>query len=395
MGLRILVETPLPVLLHRRPAFDRGPELRERRLGKVEAALRVPTEGTFGERDLVGTERGAVRIGTALLVGRAVADGGTDDHQRRSPGVGDGFAQRDVERREIGVAIVDAQHLPTVRREPTTDVLGERQRGGTVERYVVAVVEANQFPEPQVAGERCRLGRHAFHEIPVGHQRVGSMVDDGVARTIETVRERTLGDRHAHSVGDALAERARRGLDSRRHERLGMSRRAALPLTERSQVVEGEVVSGQVQEAIEQHAAVTRREYEAVAVGPLGIPRIVSQVLVPEDVRHRGGAHRQAGMAGVGLLHRVDRQHPDGVDAQLLDGCLGGRHGLFVSFDPTRHASPASRPRSSCIWTGRAAQRPDAVAADSATGSGTTLASCRANISGSVVGRAQTPRSHT
>jgi hypothetical protein len=37
-----------------------------------------------------------------------------------------------------------------------------------------------------------------------------------------------------------------------------------------------------------------------------------------EDVRQVGGPHRHAGVAAVGLLDGIRRQHPDGVDRLLL-----------------------------------------------------------------------------
>src|SRR5688500_1172811 len=44
----------------------------------------------------------------------------------------------------------------------------------------------------------------------------------------------------------------------------------------------------------------------------------VPQVLCPEHVGQRGGAHRHARMPRLGLLYRVDGQHPDGVDAEVV-----------------------------------------------------------------------------
>ena len=57
----------------------------------------------------------------------------------------------------------------------------------------------------------------------------------------------------------------------------------------------------------EQHRAVPAGEDEAVAVWPSRDWRVVAQVVRPEGIGHRGGAHRQAGVAGVGLLHAIRR----------------------------------------------------------------------------------------
>ena len=94
-------------------------------------------------------------------------------------------------------------------------------------------------------------------------------------------------------------------------------------------VVQRQVVAGQVQQAVEQHRAVPGREHEAVAIGPVGIARVVLEEARPQHVGHRRGAERHAGMAAVGLLHHVHRQEADGVDALLVEfvehGCLSYR----------------------------------------------------------------------
>ena len=53
----------------------------------------------------------------------------------------------------------------------------------------------------------------------------------------------------------------------------GWPGRPAAPLAERLEVVERQVVAGQVQQAVEQRAAVAGRQDEAVAVGPVRIAR--------------------------------------------------------------------------------------------------------------------------
>ena len=150
------------------------------------------------------------------------------------------------------------------------------------------------------------------------------MVDDLVSRTVEAGRQRPLGDRHPDRVGRALAQRACRGLDPRRQEPFGMARCAASPLPESLQVLHRQVIAGQIEKAIEQHAAVPRREHEPVAVGPLRILRVVLQVPLPEDVGHGSGAERQTGMARFRLLNGVDRERANRVDAQLVHGLPDG-----------------------------------------------------------------------
>src|SRR5581483_4364753 len=86
------------------------------------------------------------------------------------------------------------------------------------------------------------------------------------------------GERHADAVGEALPERTGGGLDAGGEMRLRMSRRARAPLAKLLQLVERQVVAGEVQERVEQHRAVARREDEAIAIGPVRIARTVFQV---------------------------------------------------------------------------------------------------------------------
>ena len=79
------------------------------------------------------------------------------------------------------------------------------------------------------------------------------------------------------------------------------------------ELVDRQVVAGQVQQRVMQHRAVAVRQHEAVAVGPVRIGRVVPQVIAPQHLGDVGHAHRHAGMAGIGLLHGVHRQRADRV----------------------------------------------------------------------------------
>ena len=58
----------------------------------------------------------------------------------------------------------------------------------------------------QVSGERDRLLADAFHQVAVGGEHIGVMVDDVAA---EFGGEMPLGDRHADRIAEALARAAR------------------------------------------------------------------------------------------------------------------------------------------------------------------------------------------
>jgi len=76
---------------------------------------------------------------------------------------------------------------------------------------------------------------------------------------------------------------------------------------------------------IKQRTTVTRREHEAVAVGPLCVKRVHLEKAVPQGVSHGCGAQGQSGMTRVGLLHHVHGQEAECVDTQLIQ--FGRREG--------------------------------------------------------------------
>ena len=63
-----------------------------------------------------------------------------------------------------------------------------------------------------MAGERRRLVADALHQVAVGGDHPGAVIDQ---RAAEPRRQQPLGQRHADGGGDALAERAGGGLDAR------------------------------------------------------------------------------------------------------------------------------------------------------------------------------------
>ena len=172
-------------------------------------------------------------------------------------------------------------------------------------------------------GQRGRLRGDALHEVAVADDRVGGVVDDFESGAVVARGELRFGDRHAHGIGEALPERTGRDLHARRMPALGMPGRLAAPLAEVLDVVQREVVAGQVQQAVEQHRTVPGREHEPVAIEPVRIARIVLEQARPQHIGHRRGPERHARMAAVRLLHGIYRQETHSVDAQLIQF---GRH---------------------------------------------------------------------
>ena len=74
-----------------------------------------------------------------------------------------------------------------------------------------------------------------------------------------------------------------------------------------------------------------RREDKAVAVGPLGVTRVMAHDFVVEKVGKGSVGHGRAGVARIRLLHRVHGERADGVDGKLLyiHAVIFGLFGVF------------------------------------------------------------------
>ena len=217
-----------------------------------------------------------------------------------------------------------------------------------VDGDVVVVVEGGQFAQAPGAGKRTGFVRNAFHQAAVAEENPGAVVDDGVAGAVEVVRQHFFGQRHADGVGDALAERAGGGFDARRVAVFGVAGRLAVQLTEILQVVDRQVVAGQVQQGIDQHRAVTIGQHEAVTVGPLGVGGVVLEVVAPQHFGDLGHAHGGAGVAGLGFLDRIHGQRAnrtgDGVELGQCDVALRRHRSLAARGPDWGKAELSSKP---------------------------------------------------
>ena len=165
--------------------------------------------------------------------------------------------------------------------------------------------------------------RDALHHAAVADEHIGMMIDDGVAGPIEGGRERALRQRHAHRIGEALAERAGGGLDAEVHLALRVTRGLGAELPKILELLDRQGIAGQMQHGIQQHRCVAVRQHEAVAVPPSRIARIELKHVAPQhfgDVRH---AHGRARMARIGLLDGIHRKGTNGVGELAAGGHVG------------------------------------------------------------------------
>ncbi len=264
-----------------------------------------------------------MRLGGVVLVGTSVTDVRANDDQRRPRRLGLRRLDRTIQGGEI-IDVRDVLHVPAIGLKPGTGIVAEGERGVALDRDVVVVVEADQLAELRVSGERGGFVGDAFHHVAVAGDEVDVMVYDLLV-AVEHRPHVRLGHRHANRVANPLAQRSSRRLDAGSVAELGMAGRLALPLPKLLQVIECELVAGEIEHAVQQHRCVPRRQHEAITIQPAGICRVVAKVLRPEDIGERRQGHRCAGMTGVRFLHGVHRQNPDRVDAEILERLAGAR----------------------------------------------------------------------
>src|SRR6202035_116546 len=136
----------------------------------------------------------------------------------------------------------------------------------------------------------------------------------------------------ADAVGDSLAERAGGGFNAGGDVRFGMPGSAAAELAEALDFVHRNgkffldfafciygANTGEMQGGIEEHGGVAGGENEAIAILPERIGGVIAKKTLPQRIDHGSQTHGSAGMAGVGLLHGVDRKRANRVDAELVN----------------------------------------------------------------------------
>lgn len=196
------------------------------------------------------------------------------------------------------------------------DVLARRKRDVTIDGDIIIVPEDIEAAEAQRARKAHRLMVDAFHQAAIAGDYPGTVIDQIIA--IDSV-EMPLGHRHADRHREALAQRAGGALDARHLEILGVSGTRAVQLTEIADVVHRRLrIATEVQQRVDEHRAMARRQHEAVAIRPARRARIELQMIAEQHRRHIGHAHRHPRMPAVGRLNRIHRQRPDRIGKLLF-----------------------------------------------------------------------------
>jgi len=131
------------------------------------------------------------------------------------------------------------------------------------------------------------------------------VIHDRVVGSVEVIGEKPLRDGHPDGVGEPLPERAGCRFHARGMPPLGVAGRAGSPLPEVLDLLQGEIIPTQIQQGVQQHRGVPTGKHEPVAVGPVGVTRIMPEKTAPEHVSGRSEGHRRARVAGLSLLYGI------------------------------------------------------------------------------------------
>src|SRR5665213_1053448 len=325
----IRIHEPLPLGLQLLAARANLRELLLRFVGHEKLRILRPAVRSLRQPSLVLAKRLAMGLERVHLVRTAEADVRARQDQRGMSFVGVRRSERCVDGAYIHPVYL--LYLPTTGGESRADIFRACDVRRSRQRDLIRVVEYDEPTEVQIAGERRRLCRHAFHQVAIAGDDVRVMVDDLVVRSVEGCGEPALRHRQAYGVTESLSEWTGGDLHSWSDAEFRVPRCLAPPLPEVLQIVDRETVTCEIQETVQQRAAVARGQYETIAIAPLWICRVVAHVARPENVRHWRSAHRQSRMTGVRTLHRIDAESADGVDADLIERSARRRHVALCS----------------------------------------------------------------
>ncbi len=203
------------------------------------------------------------------------------------------------------VTINVGDNLPTVRLEAFDRIVGKPAADFTVNRNIVVIVERDQLAELQGTRQRTSLVGNTLHQATVAQKYPGLMVHNVETGLIELRGQHFFGQRHANSIRNALPQRTGSRFDRQVRLVLRVTCGAIAQLTKISNLIHRQVVAGQVQQAIQQHRAMTVGQDETIAVGPMRIAWIVLEVIVPQHFGNIRHTHWRAGVTRICGLYRV------------------------------------------------------------------------------------------
>lgn len=203
------------------------------------------------------------------------------------------------------MAINTTNHMPAVSFETGSGVISEPTFNVTVDGDPIVIIESRQFAQLHGTRQRANLVRDAFHHATVTHKCIGVVINNIMARAVKLRAQRAFCNRKTYCVSNALTQWAGSGFYASGIAIFRVTWRFRMQLAEVFQFFHRQIIASEVQQAIDQHRAVTIRQDETVTISPVWIGWIMVQVITPQNFGNICHAHRGAGVAGIRFLHCV------------------------------------------------------------------------------------------
>ncbi len=236
-------------------------------------------------------------------------------------GLGDGVIDSD----HI-VAVNATDHIPAVTFKAFTGIVRKPGFDLAVDGDAVIIIQNDEFGQLQRAGQRTYLVGDAFHETAIANESIGVMVDNFMFGFVKFGSQQLFCQRKTHGIGQPLPQRAGGCFYACGDAHLGMSRCFGMQLAELTQLVQRQVIAGQVQQGVKQHGTMPVGQDKAIPIRPGRICRIVAQMTRPQGFGDLGHSHWGARMAGIGLLHGIHGQRADCIGKVKIRCCSRGAH---------------------------------------------------------------------
>ena len=198
-----------------------------------------------------------------------------------------------------------------------------RERDLAVNGDAIVIPQHDQPRQLLLARNADGLLADAFHQAAVARDDPGVMV---LHLGAPAGAQMLFGHGKAHGIGNPLTQRAGGGFHPRNMAEFRVAGGDRAPLAEILDLVQRHIlIPRQVEQRIDQHRAMARRQDETVTVRPARRLGIELQMFLEQDGRHIGHAHRHPRMPRIRGGHRVQRQGADGAGAHPVIGMAGAK----------------------------------------------------------------------
>ncbi len=119
------------------------------------------------------------------------------------------------------------------------------------------------------------------------------------------IRQHPCPHGHADTDRHPLPQWTGCGLNAGSMPEFRMSGGPAVKLPKLFQVIQRQIIAGQVKHAVKKHGRMSAGQNEAIAARPIGVGRIMAQVTRVEEVGDGRGFHRGARMPGTRFFNPI------------------------------------------------------------------------------------------